>query len=377
MSKLKKVVIIGGGFAGLYAIKELSEYGYRFEITLIDKNKFATLKPKLTSIAAAKIVENIKVEIPPILREHNAAWANEEVESIDTKNQVVYTKDDSYKYDYLIIASGIEHDYKEFSNKEYYSFASYKEALRLEEAISNFTHGTINIVSLENSLYEGVAIEVAFLIEERLRDLGIKELCNINLITKNSTIFPEVGQKSKEVIKKELDCKDINIQENSSFDSIKEDDLTIILPSFKVPSFAKDLPQEQNGIKTNEYMQVLDYPNICAVGDINTNSIPKLGHNAFKQAKIAVETILKEEALIVENSKYSPDILAVIEVDKIDAILIYSNTYFNGDIDFAIKSIFAKELKIIFKNALYFSLGKIPQKLDDTIKKIIQKYIDS
>lgn len=375
MGALKKVVVIGGGFAGLYAINKLSEYSYRFETTLIDKNRYAILKPKLTSIAAGKDVEHIKVEIPPILREHQAAWEESEVEKIDTKEQIVYTKNGAkYKYDYLIIATGIEHDYKDFKNN-CYSFANYKEATRLENAISNFTQGTINIVSLKESLYEGAAIEAAFLIEERLRDLGIKDKCKINLITQNESIFPEIGQKSKELIVKELQEKDINLVENSNLKQIDSKDLTIILPSFKIPSLLDSFAKDKNGIKTNEFMQVDGFENILAVGDINSSSIPKLGHNAFKQADIAIDCILKQEDIINESNKYNPDILAVIEEDKTDAILIYSNTHFGGDIDFAWKSILAKELKIIFKNSLYFSLGEIPAKLDDVIKKLIQKYV--
>ena len=377
MSALKKVVIIGGGFAGLYAINKLSEYAYKFEITLIDKSENSVLKPKLTSIAAGKEVENIKVEIAPILREHQSAWVNDEVVKIDEKEQIVYTKEGSYRYDYLIIASGVEYDYKSFKDSDYYSFASYDEALKLESAIANFTQGAINIISLENSLYEGAAIEAAFLIEQRLKDLGVKEQCTINLITQNSEIFPEIGEKSRDLVKKELQSKEINLIEGADLNSMQKGDLTIVLPSFKIPSFASNFANEANGVKSNEFMQVQGFQNLFAVGDINALSTPKLGHNAFKQADVAVNTILKQEEIEKEVQAYEPDILAVIEVDKLEAILIYSNVKFGKDKDFALKSILAKELKIVFKNALYFSLGEIPAKLDETVKKLIEKYADS
>jgi len=48
---IKKVVIIGAGFAGLRTLSALSEYGYKLEITVVDKREYSILKPDLPDVA--------------------------------------------------------------------------------------------------------------------------------------------------------------------------------------------------------------------------------------------------------------------------------------------------------------------------------------
>jgi len=386
MSKLKRVVIIGGGFAGLKALNKLSEYSYKFEITLIDKNEFTTLKPKLTSIASGKEVDNIKIEIAPILREYQAIWKQGEVQEIDTKEQIIKLKDNSIvKYDYLILANGVEPDYLNFNKENFYSFSTYNEASKLSRAISNFTEGNINIIIPNNPINENSAIELSFLIKERLTDLQINNY-QINIITAQDKLCPDIKEKSRKAIESELKNKDINIIYNADINAIEKDkillkensiksDLSIVVPSFKISDFIKNanIKTDKNGVVTDNRLKVDDHKNVLAIGDINTLSIPKLAHNAFKQADIAIDYILEQEDIDKNSSTYKSDILFIIEIDKLEAILVYTNDKEN--IDFSWKSFGAKELKVIFKNSLFFSLGDIPTKLDEGIKKLIKHYI--
>ncbi len=373
MAQLKRVVIIGGGFGGLMALKELSEYNYHFEITLIDKNDYAILKPKLTSIVAGKEVENIKVLIPPILREYEAIWEEDEVDRIVPNENRVYTKGGGvFNYDYLIISSGIEFDYGEYVDSDFYDFTSLESATLLKNEIDSFNGENINIFIMRDSFYDGAAVEAAFLIKEKLED--DKKDIKISLITQDNLLFPQIGEESRNFLIDKLKEKDIEVKH--LLDIRGEEGLKIILPSFKMPSFIEksNLKTDKNGVVVDGFMRVEGVDNIFVIGDLSNLSVPKIGHNAFKSAKVAVGAILEKEKIENKKENFEKDILSIIEVDNLKAILIYSNRYFGGDIDFAIESILAKELKIVFKNSLYFSLGELPAKLDEGIKKLIEKY---
>jgi len=377
MSILKKVVIIGAGFAGLKAVENLSEYDFRFEITVVDKNDYAILKPKLTSIATGDDVENIKILVPPILREHKVAWSPGEVIKIDKEEKIVYLDDNSkLKYDYLIISSGVQEEFLDLDTTKFSSFSNYDNALKLKESVESLNkEDEINIVILENPINENSAIEFAFLLQNKLNKSH-----KINLITQNNTLLPDIGEKSREFVLKELQNKEINVVTNASLDDIKSKyldskDLNVVIPTYKIPQFIENsnIDSSKYGIKTDEFMEYED--NIYIIGDINALSTPKLAHNAFNQADISTNNILVKENLEDKKLSFKNDILLVIETDKLEAILVYSDIKYGGNIDYATKSILAKALKVVFKNSLYFSLGEVSDELDDTVKKLIRKYV--
>lgn len=376
MSILKRVVIIGAGFAGLKAVENLSEYDFRFEVTVVDKNDYAILKPKLTSIATGDDVENIKILVPPILREHKVAWSPGEVTKIDKQEKIVYLDDNSkLKYDYLIISSGVQEEFLDLDTTKFYSFSNYDNALKLKERVESLNkEDEINIVILENPINENSAIEFAFLLQNKLNKSH-----KINLITQNNTLLPDIGEKSREFVLKELQNKEINIVTNASLDDIKSKyldstSLNVVIPTYKMPQFIENsnINSSKYGIKTDEFMEYED--NIYIIGDINALSTPKLAHNAFKEADISTNNILVKENLEDKKLSFTNDILLVIETDKLEAILVYSDIKYGGNIDYATKSILAKALKVVFKNSLYFSLGEVSDELDDTVKKLIKKY---
>jgi NADH dehydrogenase FAD-containing subunit len=376
MSILKRVVMIGAGFAGLKAVENLSEYDFRFEVTVVDKNDYAILKPKLTSIATGDDVENIKILVPPILREHKVAWSPGEVTKIDKQEKIVYLDDNSkLKYDYLIISSGVQEEFLDLDTTKFYSFSNYDNALKLKERVESFNkEDEINIVILENPINENSAIEFAFLLQNKLNKSH-----KINLITQNNTLLPDIGEKSREFVLKELQNKEINIVTNASLDDIKSKyldstSLNVVIPTYKMPQFIENsnINSSKYGIKTDEFMEYED--NIYIIGDINALSTPKLAHNAFKEADISTNNILVKENLEDKKLSFTNDILLVIETDKLEAILVYSDIKYGGNIDYATKSILAKALKVVFKNSLYFSLGEVSDELDDTVKKLIKKY---
>jgi len=104
--KLPRVVIIGGGFGGITAARQLGRAPV--QVTLIDRRNHHLFQPLLYQVATAGLnPSDIASPIRHILRhQKNTEVLLAEVTSIDLASMVVRMEDDSIAYDYLIVATG-------------------------------------------------------------------------------------------------------------------------------------------------------------------------------------------------------------------------------------------------------------------------------
>ncbi len=112
MKNNSKVVIVGGGFGGLWAAKALK--GKPVDVTLIDRKNHHTFQPLLYQVATAVLSPGeIASPIRRIL--HNAKNVEVilgEASDFDKENQTVKLVDGSeVSFDYLIVAAGARHSY--------------------------------------------------------------------------------------------------------------------------------------------------------------------------------------------------------------------------------------------------------------------------
>jgi NADH:ubiquinone reductase (H+-translocating) len=112
-----RVVIIGGGFGGLYAAKAFSDSN--IEVTLIDKRNFHLFQPLLYQVATGTLSPaDISSPLRGILsRKKNVRVLMDEVIDIDPEAQQVLTRRESIPYDSLIVATGVSHHY--FGNEHW------------------------------------------------------------------------------------------------------------------------------------------------------------------------------------------------------------------------------------------------------------------
>jgi NADH dehydrogenase len=109
---LKRVVIVGGGFGGLYAAKTLSNEAV--EVTLIDRKNHHTFQPLLYQVALAVLSPaEIASPLRHILhKSRNVRTVLGEVGGFDTvTRRVRLTGGGEFAYDYLIVAAGARHAY--------------------------------------------------------------------------------------------------------------------------------------------------------------------------------------------------------------------------------------------------------------------------
>ncbi len=115
------VVIIGGGFAGLYAARTLKKAPVR--ITLLDRRNHHLFQPLLYQVATAALnPSDIAAPIRGILhRQKNASVIMADVRSVDVVRRKVVLEEGEVGFDYLIVATGATHSY--FGHDEWATLA--------------------------------------------------------------------------------------------------------------------------------------------------------------------------------------------------------------------------------------------------------------
>lgn len=105
------VVIVGGGFGGLYAARALGRAPVR--VTVIDKHNYHLFRPMLYQVATGLLsADEIAGPIRSILRKQkNTEVLMAEVTGVDSQNRHVLMGESSLAYDYLILATGIHYNY--------------------------------------------------------------------------------------------------------------------------------------------------------------------------------------------------------------------------------------------------------------------------
>ena len=102
----KKIIVIGGGFAGLKFIKKLDQD--LFDVMLIDKINHHQFQPLFYQVATSQI-EPSSISFPlrnVFRRKHNVQIRVTEVLSINPDRKFVTTLIGDFHYDYLVIAIG-------------------------------------------------------------------------------------------------------------------------------------------------------------------------------------------------------------------------------------------------------------------------------
>ncbi|MBD2626127.1 NAD(P)/FAD-dependent oxidoreductase [Trichormus variabilis] len=106
-----QVVIVGGGFGGLYTAKALANANVN--VTLIDKRNFHLFQPLLYQVATGTLSPaDISAPLRSVFsKSKNTKVLLGEVKDIDPKKQQVILGDKVVSYDTLIVATGANHSY--------------------------------------------------------------------------------------------------------------------------------------------------------------------------------------------------------------------------------------------------------------------------
>ena len=122
-----RVVIVGGGFGGLFATQALA--GAPVEVVLIDKRNYHLFRPMLYQVATGLLsADQIAAPLRSIVsRQRNVEVLQDEVTAIDPAQRLVRVREGQVSYDFLILATGIQYNY--FGHDDWRHFAPGLESL--------------------------------------------------------------------------------------------------------------------------------------------------------------------------------------------------------------------------------------------------------
>ncbi len=245
--KKEHIIIIGAGFGGLYAAKELLKKGNEFKVTLIDIRNFHLFQPLLYQVATAQLApEDIAYPIRSIFaKKKNITVLKEKVSYIDLDQKSIRVECGILHYDKLIISVGVMPDY--FGNDNWKKIAPPLKTLEdaiyirrkilnvFERAESEMLHPCeetlLNFVIIGGGPtgieLSGALAELSrYTLKNEFRKIK-PERAKIYLIEAGKTILPGFPDKLIKAAERSLDKLGITIKTNSFVTDIEENKVII------------------------------------------------------------------------------------------------------------------------------------------------------
>ena len=338
-----RVVIIGGGFAGLAAAKGLEKQ--ELQVVLIDQHNYHTFQPLLYQVATGGL-EPDSIAFPLRKRFNdveNFYFRLADVGKINADKNTIQTSIGDLEYDELIIATGSTTNF--FGNTNIQKLAmemkSVPQSLNIRSLIlENFEEAllTSNLEerkALMNFVIVGggpTGVELAGALAEMKKgilpkdypDLDIRQM-QINLIQSSDCLLKGMSAKASEKAEDFLIKLGVNVWKNlrvldydgKTVTTNGEDNFnaeTVIWAAGVKGKTIEGLDTEcvierAERIKVDAYNQVLNHSNIYAIGDVacmksdkNPYGHPMMAQPAIQQGKLVAKNILAK----LSNKKLTP-----------------------------------------------------------------------
>jgi NADH dehydrogenase len=317
-----KIVIVGGGFGGVYTARNLLKlFGDRAEITIINKNNYFLFTPLLHEVATGALTPQSVVEsLREVFRGTPVVNIEDTVTEIDRVNKIVKTSHSNYSYDYLVISSGAETNYFGIPGAQENSFTlkNLNDAISLRNHIietfekaseSNCSENLSFAIVGAGATGVELAAELAEYVKETLHSYYNnskikKEDIKISIITNTSQVISVFPEKMRVLAQKSLESRGISVITNTTVSKVENGQITladsttikahtIIWVAGVKPSLSsiKGIDVGQKGrMDTNEFLQNINDPTIFGLGDASGN-LPMLAQIAVQQAKTVAYNI--------------------------------------------------------------------------------------
>lgn len=328
-----RVVILGGGFAGVFAAREILKRTSRLEVrvTLIDKNSYHLFTPSLYEVASSEEPQkNVCIPLSEIIP--GAEIIKKEVSKID----------DIPNHDYLIIALGSEPEWHNIPGLSSFSipFKSLEDAVKIRDLIRE----KLKEKEIVKVLVGGGGASGCEFASELVYHLG--EKVRVSLIQKSPQLVKELNMGAAVIAYKRLLNANVEICFGERITAVHKDfvetdrndkhnfDIFVWTGGVRPSSVTGEL-------KVNENLEVQGSDNTFAAGDVAflDKKIPQTVRVAREQGQIAGRNIVhKIRGERLEKYEFKNDIFIVPLVGKYTVVQV-NNILIKGFIGWLIQQL--------------------------------------
>ena len=309
-----KVVVLGGGFGGLTAARNLSKFA---DVTVVDRHNFQTFLPLLYQVSTAGLAaDHVAYPIRGALKKTGAKFCMASPIAIDHRNkEIKLDSSEVLSFDHLVVALGsATSDFGIPGVSEYaLGMKSVTEALTIRaevmrrfEDLCRFKDDTTFNVTVVGGGPTGVEMAGALAELKRgpLKSDEPNAAANIRvrIIEASSRLLPPFAESLSARTKKDLEKLEVEVLLNSAVKKVEHREIElsdgkIIDSEITIwaagvtgsPAITKlNLPTERGRIKVEKTLQVSNYPYIWAIGD-NAGAIDKTGRFLPMVAPVAIQ----------------------------------------------------------------------------------------
>ena len=353
-NQMKKVLILGGGFAGIQTAIELQKSNI-FEVTLVSDRDYLYLYPISIWIPVhLKEFEDVKIKLSDIQLKYPFKVIIGKVTEIRPSDNKVICGDETLDFDYLVIAFGsAKMQHTGISNT--LSICGKPEmALEIRDKIDELVSKKSGKISIgfggnpndKSAVRGGPAFELMFNIHNYLKSKKIRENFELTFFAPMAEPGAKMGKGALVMVDKMFNRLNIRKQYGKKIkefvndgiifgdDSKLDSDLIMFIPAGTGPEILKNsnLPLSEAGfLRIDDTCQVTGFKNIFAAGDIaaieGEDWIAKQGHIAELMGRNAAHNIIAIESGSTKRKGYLKhlNILCVMDTGN-GAAFVFRNS---------------------------------------------------
>lgn len=335
----KRVVVVGGGFAGLTLVQKLRKSNY--QVVLVDQNNFHLFKPLLYQVASAGLDESdIAFPFRRVFQtRRNVNFRLGRMLRVKPEENLLETSTGSVTYDYLVIATGCVPNFFGMDHIEQRSWpmSDIGDALRIRNSVLRNLEKAVIATSKEerNALLNIVivgggasGVEIAGALAEMRSYIVPRDYPGVNISSMHiylvegrdkllATMSPETSSDCLKVLEK----KGVNVMLNTAVKDYQDNrvifgDGTSILSgnliwtsgvkSEAVEGIGNSEKERRGRILTDRYNRVQGFDNIFAIGDIAITDDPQYPAGYPQLARVAISQGEQIAANLIAVSKGKP-----------------------------------------------------------------------
>ncbi|XZE19738.1 FAD-dependent oxidoreductase [Pirellulaceae bacterium SH449] len=315
------ILIVGGGTAGITVAAQLRRKNKGSDIAIVEPSTKHYYQPLWTLVGGGvfpkeKSERDEKTLIPP-----GVAWIQDSIQSFDPdNNSIVTTAGKTVRYDYLVVALGIQVDWNKIpgltegiGRQQICSNYSYKHVDYTWECIRQFRGGTA-LFTMPNTAVKcgGAPQKIMYLADDTFRKSGVRDKSQVIFASGQASLF--AVEKYRRTLEKVAARKEIDLRFQRNLVALSPDtkeavfenlatkeqesirfDMIHVTPPMGPPDIVKNsvLANAAGWVDVDKHtLQHPKYQNVFPIGDCSGLPTSKTGAAIRKQAPVLVANLI-------------------------------------------------------------------------------------